>query len=110
LPHWNVHPPVRHHLSLLRCGWRKFGRKLRVDHEKASYGSGLIDIGFELMAAELTSVPPGESVAASTPVAGPLTPSSARRSSALQLIKVGGKSRLVCPADLAYGATRAGPC
>ncbi len=44
--------------------------------------SGLIDIGFELMAAKLTSVPRGESVAASTPVAGPLTPSSARRSSA----------------------------
>jgi hypothetical protein len=33
------------------------------------------------MAAKLTSVPRGESVAASTPVAGPLTPSSARRSS-----------------------------
>ena len=38
--------------------------------------SGLIDIGFELMAAKLTSVARGESVAASTPVAGPLTPVS----------------------------------
>src|SRR6266852_9535133 len=32
--------------------------------------SGLIDIGFELMAAKLTSVPRGESVAASTPRGG----------------------------------------
>jgi len=44
--------------------------------------SGLMDIGPKLMAAKLTSVPWGESVAASTPVAGPLTPSSARWSSA----------------------------
>jgi len=41
--------------------------------------SGLMDIGPQLIAAKLTSVPRGESVAASTPVAGPLTPSSARR-------------------------------
>ncbi len=44
--------------------------------------SGLMDIGPSLMAAKLMSVPWGESVAASTPVAGPLTPSSASRSSA----------------------------
>ena len=43
--------------------------------------SGLMDIAPSLMAAKLTSVPCAESVAASTPVAGPLTPSRARRSS-----------------------------
>src|SRR5260370_32657908 len=44
--------------------------------------SGLLDIGLDLIAAKLTSAPRGESVAASAPVAGPLTPSTARRSCA----------------------------
>ena len=59
--------------------------------------SGLIDIGVSLIAAKLTSVPRRESVAASTLVAGPLTPSSARRSSAwptaaLMLSETSGES------------------
>jgi hypothetical protein len=61
-------------------GWPN--QKPRIVSGLKIKSSGLMDIGLSLIAAKLTSVPRGESVAASTPVAGPLTPSSARRSSA----------------------------
>ena len=61
-------------------GWPS--QKPRIVRGLKITSSGLMDIGPSLMAAKLTRVPWGESVAASTPVAGPLTPSSARRSSA----------------------------
>ena len=61
-------------------GWPN--QKPRMVRGLKMTSSGLIEIGVSLIAAKLTSVPRGERVAASTPVAGPLTPSSPRRSSA----------------------------
>src|SRR6202040_2607402 len=62
-------------------GWPS--QKPRIVRGLKIKSSGLTDIGPSLIAAKLTSVPWRESVAASTPVAGPLTPSRARRNSAL---------------------------
>src|SRR6266436_5233422 len=41
--HWYLHSARRDHLSRLRYGRRKFGRKLRMGHEKAPDGDGLED-------------------------------------------------------------------
>src|SRR5205807_3585765 len=82
--HWYVHPARGDHRRRLHDRWRNFGRNFRVAQPKPSHGERLEnDVQrvdghrTKLMAAKLTSVPWGESVAASTPVAGPLTPSSA---------------------------------
>jgi hypothetical protein len=82
-----VHPAGDDHRRRLHDCWANFAGNCRVAQPKAAHRERfednverLMDIGPSLMAAKLTRVPLGESVAASTPIAGPLTPSSARRS------------------------------
>jgi hypothetical protein len=65
-----VHPAGGDHRRRLRNCWRNFGRNFRVAQPKAAHrerledkSSGLMDIGLSLIAAKLTSVPRGESVA-----------------------------------------------